>query len=191
MLVPVCRLQQKCVDDLELPRVRVLGTALTRPLRPSAALARLLYSTIGRECGWQSRLAWPEHDWQRVLTRPGTELWLSWCDERVTGFAEIAGGEGDDHAATRIRCLGLFPEFRGRGLGAKLLSDVTGRAWTLHRRSSHLPPVQRVVLDTTGWDDHRALPNYLARGFAVTEHLMEDRPAAVIPPRRGPEPVRH
>lgn len=164
-------------DDLRPPGRSVPRTALTRVGRPSAALARFLYRTVGETWRWRSRLAWTEERWRERLADPAVELWLSWQYGRPTGFAELTTGTGADGRTTYVDYLGLFPDFRGRGLGSRLVWDVTRRAWTAHERRPALPAVGCVTLDTTGDDSAAALPNYERRGFS---HALDqaDRAAA-------------
>jgi GNAT superfamily N-acetyltransferase len=72
------------------------------------------------------------------------------------GFLELER-HGDD--AAEIVYLGLLPRVLGAGLGAWLVGEAVDRAFALG--------VARVWLHTCTLDAPAALPNYLARGFAV------------------------
>jgi GNAT superfamily N-acetyltransferase len=67
----------------------------------------------------------------------------------------------DDERGVEIACLGLLPEFIGRGLGAALLISAIEEAW---RISSS---ISRVWAHTCNLDHPAALSNYQARGMVI------------------------
>jgi GNAT superfamily N-acetyltransferase len=178
VLVTVRFLQQCDPGELVPPRTRIEWTRLTRVLRPSAGLARALYTDVGERYRWSSRLSWDDQTWRDTLDRRGTELWISWWRGGPTGFAELTGGIGPERTTTRIAYLGLFPAHRGRGLGSHLVAHATGRAWTVHERTEHLPRVKRVELDTSTLDTRSALPAYVQRGFQI---MREEERELTVP----------
>lgn len=168
-------LHQTDPDALRPPGSDDLGSRLVQQIRPYPALAQFLYRTIGGPCQWSSRLVWTDDQWMAQLARPDCEFWVSWHDGRLTGFAELLLGASAERTVSYIKYLGLLPEHCGRGLGGRLVTQVTRRAWTAHRRVPWLPRVEAVTVDTRTSDDRRALPNYLARGFRNVDEPAEDR----------------
>ena len=177
VLVGVTYLQQNSPHELRPPGSRAPGSRLVQQIRPHHGLARFLYRTIGRSCGWSSRLSWSDTTWTEWLAHSDTELWLSWQHGRLTGFAELWLGQLPDQTATHIAYLGLLPECRSVGLGGQLVTDVTRRAWTAHQRVAWLPRVERVTVDCTDLSTPTALPNYLGRGFRIEQQTHEDHAA--------------
>jgi GNAT superfamily N-acetyltransferase len=69
--------------------------------------------------------------------------------------------------AIDINYFGLTPEYTGQGLGGPLLAAAVERAWSL--------APARVTVNTCTLDHPAALPNYLARGFAVARTEQQRR----------------
>ena len=115
---------------------------------------RYLYTEVGRDYRWHDRLNWTDAQCAEHLANPGVSIWVLYCDGAPGGYFEL---NEESDGSVEIVYLGLMPTFTGRGLGKALLSDAANRAWSLG--------ASRVWLHTCTLDDHRALPNYLARGF--------------------------
>jgi GNAT superfamily N-acetyltransferase len=83
------------------------------------------------------------------------------------GFAELDRWEDDEIELVQF---GLMPEFIGQGLGKYFLQWTIDRAWSYQPR--------RFWLHTCTLDHPRALPNYVAAGFAIyKEEVIEREPA--------------
>jgi GNAT superfamily N-acetyltransferase len=115
---------------------------------------RVLWLEVGREY-WSARRRWSDARWRMHVRRPDVSFWIATRRGRDIGFFEL-------HRRIRgvkIEGIGLLAPWRGRGLGAGLLSVATQRAFAAGAR--------RVWLHTATDDHPHALPNYLARGYRV------------------------
>jgi GNAT superfamily N-acetyltransferase len=117
---------------------------------------RRLYSDVGSQYHWVDRLVWTDDDIRAYLADPAVSLWILSADGGVAGYFELRKHADD---SVEIAYFGLLPPYVGRGLGKYLLSEAAARAWELQPA--------RVWLHTSTLDHPAALPNYLARGFAV------------------------
>ena len=145
-----------------------VGVHLVRATGNAAQLGQIaqqMYVLVGGPWHWRDRLAWSDSEWTRAMSVPGVEIWLAVndVDDRPAGYAEL-GIEGTE---VRIHYFGLSPEFIGRGIGGWLLSRAIERGWQLG--------ASRITLNTCTLDGAAALPNYLARGFAVTRTVHQQR----------------
>ncbi len=125
-----------------------------QPMRAAEYLS--LYSLVGARWHWRDRLAWTAAELDAYLARAGVEVWTAHVDADTAGYFELRS-----HAdgSVEIMYFGLTAAFIGRGLGGWLLTRAVERAFDAG--ASH------VVLNTCTLDGPHALPNYLARGFAI------------------------
>lgn len=121
------------------------------------ALYRALYLGVGAEHRWTDRAAWSDEQIAAHLARPGLGVWTLRMAGDAAGFFEL---EPLPDGSVQVAYFGVMPAFIGRGLGGYLLTEAVRTAWT------YTPT--RVWLHTCTFDHPSALPNYLARGFAVT-----------------------
>ena len=134
---------------------------------PFGALNRFFYREVGRDFDWVDRLPWDERRWQEWAER--SELWLVHDRGTPAGYAELdprADGSVD------VAFFGILAPFRGRGLGAQLLTRVVERAWELQP--------DRVTVNTCELDGPHARAHYEARGFRVIREAVEDRARSAI-----------
>jgi ribosomal protein S18 acetylase RimI-like enzyme len=126
---------------------------------------------------WHERIG-QKHLWwmMRAKTRPQIKHHLE--DHNTTvfsapcGYFEIAGKPGN---GAHLRYFGLFPEYRGRGLGPKLLNEAI----------LQIGPKRAISLTTSSADHPAALPMYLKAGFVEVGSEMQSWPI----PRRLKMPV--
>jgi GNAT superfamily N-acetyltransferase len=141
---------------------------LRQEVLPTAAIvAAECYRRVGAGWQWLDRREWTTEQWTAALAAPGTELWTARAGEMLIGFFLLVRHETD----MEIKLFGLVPEWIGRRVGGWLLTEAIRRAWDT--------APTRVILNTCSLDGPAALPNYLARGFAVEreEHQLRDLPA--------------
>jgi GNAT superfamily N-acetyltransferase len=185
MIVRKTFLQLTSHDHLKPAHPPEHGAALTLVRVPAPQFSRFLYASIGRPHNWSSRLSWPEERWAAHYADPHRELWVAWRDGGPIGFSELLGhDEGPDRSEVEIGYLGLFPQYRGCGLGGQLLSEVAGHGWRMPDRVPGMAPVARMHLDTRTLDSRNALPNYQARGFEVERVEVLVRPRSWFTVRR-------
>lgn len=179
------------------------GLRIVRSELPSVAFSRFLYSEVGQDVEWIDRLPWTREQWRLWLERPGVETWVAYERGTPAGYIELDGatedtsGRGAPPGSTvEISYFGLLPEFRGRGIGGRLLAHGTRRAWDLADRWDGRPPTSRVWLHTCSKDGPYALGNYQGRGFRIfakevtreTAGEKGDAAAAPRPPAQRPAP---
>ena len=128
-------------------------------------LYRRLYKEVGEDWFWHDRLDWSDGTLADYLARPDVTVFELMAGDESGGYFEL-GLKPD--GSVEIVYFGLHPRFIGRKLGGPLLARAVEEAWTLG--------ASRVWLHTCTLDSERALPNYLARGFAPfkTERLEVD-----------------
>lgn len=121
-----------------------------------ATLCGPLYSGVGREWGWQSRLRWSTDDWSELLRDPAIQFWLVSAQESVLGYFELErAGDG----SVEIVYLGLLGEARGKGLGRALVQTAIAKAYQFG--------ATRIWLKTSSTDHPRALRTYSSAGFRI------------------------
>ena len=118
---------------------------------------RALYSAVGRDWHWHDRLVVPDDELAAYLALPAVQVWVLRVSGEVAGYFELLRHED---ARAEIVYFGLVSAYFGKGLGGWMLTRAIEQAFAMH--ASH------VTLHTCTLDSPRALPNYLARGFAIT-----------------------
>jgi ribosomal protein S18 acetylase RimI-like enzyme len=189
----VTYLEMTSPDQLRPGRLAPAPVELVRLDGAAAAVLGRTYARIAAPLGWQSRRAWSDAQWARLLARPQVHAWIARVGDQVAGMVEVEAQPG---GAVEITVFGLVPEFVGRGFGAHLLTVGTRLAWQV------APPdgggVRRVWLHPSSRDHPHAKPNYERRGFRVfrierrereisTEHGLEADPTASYSSPRLPE----
>ena len=149
---------------------------LVRAEIPCPELNRFLYTAIGADWVWYSRLPWDYDRWLKYLDRAELETWVAYVSGTPAGYFELERQAADN---VEIVHFGLLPGFIGQGLGAPLLTETIRRAWDMG--------TQRVWVHTCDLDHPHALHNYQARGFRIykTEENMEDLPDQPLGPWPG------
>ncbi|MET7641084.1 GNAT family N-acetyltransferase [Streptomyces sp. NPDC005438] len=141
------------------------GLRIARAEVPSPEFSRFLYTAVGQDVTWTDRLDWSRERWREFVERPGVETWVAFVRDTPAGFCELDGSQPE--GTVEISYFGLLPAFRGRGVGGRLLSVATARAWDLAERWEGRVPTRRVWVHTCSKDGPHALDNYRARGFRL------------------------
>ena len=130
-----------------------------------ADVYRGLYKEVGEPWFWHDRLEWSDEELTTHLAKPTVRVWEAFADGASAGYFELVR---HPDGSVEIAYFGLRPAFIGRRLGGWLLTRAVEEGWRLGAR--------KVWLHTCTLDSERALPNYLARGFAPykTEKLEVD-----------------
>jgi GNAT superfamily N-acetyltransferase len=126
---------------------------------------RALYDRIGSPWQWHDRDSWDQGRMEKHLQRADIHVYhvvaalpseQGFKPDATVGFLEL-----EQHAdgSVEIVYLGLVQQAFGLGLGGWLVSEAVRVAFGLN--------ACRVWLHTCTLDAPAALPNYLARGFAV------------------------
>jgi len=179
-LVTTTSLEMTDRDQLRPAGAGGPGFQLIRAEIPCPELNRFLYTVVGADWWWYSRLPWDRVRWLAYLDRPDLETWIAYVSGTPAGYFELERQGGGD---VELAYFGLLPGFIGKGLGGQLLTAAIARAWDMAAR--------RVWVHTCDLDHPQALSNYQARGFRIfrTEQKMEalpDEPLQPWPGARGP-----
>ena len=149
-----CWLELDAPDRLRAKPFAIPGVAIVRLRARDRARAQRLWTEAGRGF-WSEREDWSPERWRSHLDAAGAWFGAAALEGEDAGFFELLR-DGD---AMKLEGLGLLPVWRGRGLGAGLLTAATRQAFALGAR--------RVWLHTATDDHPHALPNYLSRGYRV------------------------
>ena len=133
------------------------GLRVERVVRPTPALYRRCYRTVGEAYHWRDRWDWSDAEIGAHLAQPEITLHLATLQEALAGWYELRRVSED--GSVEIAYFGLAPDAIGHGLGKHLLSCAVHDAWALRP--------SRVWLHTCTLDHPHALPNYHRRGFVV------------------------
>lgn len=150
---------------------------------PSPAFSRFLFTAVGGDWHWTSRIDWTFDRWREYLERPGVETWVAWHRGSTAGYVEL---DAQPDGVVEIAFFGLLADFIGRGIGGHLLTVGTARAWDLASRWPERDATSRVWVHTCNLDGPHALANYRARGFRIYQETDKDEEVAATPP--GPWP---
>jgi GNAT superfamily N-acetyltransferase len=123
--------------------------------RPTPALYRECYRTVGEAYHWRDRWDWTDDEIRTHLAQPEITLHVARRGGALQGWYELR--RVPDDRSVEIAYFGLFPNAIGHGLGKHLLSCAVRDAWALQPA--------RVWLHTCTLDHPAALPNYKKRGF--------------------------
>ncbi len=127
---------------------------------PNWTFNRELYLAVGEMWQWIDKRSWTDEQWKEYATAPGLQTFGAYYDGTLAGYYEL---RQDNEGGVEIAYFGLLPDFLNRGLGGALLTSAIEEAWRMP------PPINRVWVHTCTRDHPRALANYQARGFAITE----------------------
>lgn len=123
---------------------------------PTVGYYRFLYDAVGSPWQWVSRKKKSDDELKQIIHDPSVELHVLHVEGVPAGFVELDRRFAEE---VEIGQFGLVPEFIGQGLGRYFLRWAVECAWRTAPK--------RVWLHTCDKDHPRALPNYLAAGFAV------------------------
>ncbi|WP_181707769.1 GNAT family N-acetyltransferase [Chthonobacter rhizosphaerae] len=135
-----------------------------RPVeRWDLAVYKALYTEIGWEWLWTSRLLIDEADLEKRLHAPGTRSFVPDLDGRAMGLLEM---DVTDPDRPEIAFFGLVPDAIGAGVGGWLMDEAIAIAFAQ-------PGVIRLWLHTCHFDSPQALPFYMVMGFTPFARAIE------------------
>jgi len=141
------------------------GLTLRRVETPEVDWYRDLYTRVGADWLWFSRLRMETAELAAILTDPDVEIWALDKDGRAEGLLELDfRHEGD----CELAFFGLTDALIGSGAGRLLMNQAIARAWTR--------PIARFHVHTCTLDSPAALAFYLRSGFAPTRQQIEITP---------------
>jgi hypothetical protein len=85
---------------------------LLRAEIPCPELNRFLYTAVGADWCWYTRLSWDYAQWLAYLDRPELETWVAYAGGTPAGYFELERQDGD---SVEIAYFGILPHAIGRG----------------------------------------------------------------------------
>ena len=137
------------------------GFAVRRIERPGIDVYRALYSRIGRDWLWFSRMVMPDDVLAARLADPATEIYFLLRGEEPVGLCEIRRGADE----LEIAMFGVVPEATGTGAARQLMNAALAVAWD--------GGTERVWLHTCSFDHPAALRFYKRSGFTPFKFAIE------------------
>lgn len=153
MLDPA-RLRPRLIEhpDLEVRQAQI----------PCAEFSRFLYTSVGSQWHWYSRLDWSSDRWLAYLSQADIETWVAYVAGTPAGYIELGKHANGD---VEINYFGLLPQFIGQGFGGHLLTVGVQRAWAME--------TSRVWVHTCSLDGPYAYKNYKSRGFVLYDTQVD------------------
>lgn len=138
------------------------GIRLTRIEAPAPDWYRDLYTRVGSDWLWFSRLQMPEAELSAILTDPGIEIWAVEKDGRAEGLLELDFRQDGD---CELAFFGLTGALIGSGAGRLLMNKAIEQAWSR--------PIARFHVHTCTLDSPGALNFYRRSGFTPVRQQIE------------------
>lgn len=138
------------------------GISLRHIEAPAPDWYRDLFTRVGGDWLWFSRLQMAEAELSAILTDPGVEVWAVEKDGRAEGLLELDfRHEGD----CELAFFGLTAALIGSGAGRLLMNTAITRAWAR--------PIERFHVHTCTLDSPGALSFYRRSGFTPVRQQIE------------------
>ena len=138
------------------------GVTLTRVPAPDPAWYRALFTHVGADWLWFSRLRLTDAALSTILSDPKVEVCAGEKDGTPQGLLELDFREAE---SCELAYFGLGPGLIGSGTGAWLMDQAISRAW------SH--PIRRFHVHTCTLDSPQALGFYIRSGFMPVRRRIE------------------
>ncbi|MEM8730441.1 MAG: GNAT family N-acetyltransferase [Pseudomonadota bacterium] len=155
------------------------GVSLIRLSNPDPEAYRQLFTLVGADWLWFSRLQLSDAALTDILTHPDYHAYAVTRDGRQHGLMEL---NFRVKGACELAYFGLGPALVGTGTGAWLMDQAIALAW------SH--PITRFHLHTCSLDHPGALAFYIRTGFTPTGRKIEiatdPRLTGDVDPSRAP-----
>ncbi len=135
---------------------------LRHETRPEAAWYRELFSRVGVEWLWYSRLAMPTAQLEATLRHADVEVYALEAGGRDEGLLEL---DFRDPGECELAFFGLGSALFGQGAGRWLMNRAIERAWAR--------PIRRLWVHTCTHDHPAALAFYLRSGFSAYARRIE------------------
>lgn len=136
--------------------------SIARWLDPDLKNYRALFTTIGEDWLWHSRLVMPDDRLLGIFRNPDVEVYRLYRGQTVAGLLELdftTAGECE------LSFFGLVPQEIGKGAGRFLMDEAIRRAWAR--------PIKRFWVHTCTFDHPAALQFYQRSGFTPYQMKVE------------------
>jgi GNAT superfamily N-acetyltransferase len=140
----------------------MLGLSLHRMGAADTARFRALFSAIGRDMLWFSRLIMPEEQLAAIIGHPKVMSLALVKEGRDIGLLEL---DFREEGQCELSFFGLVPPQVGTGAGRWLMNEAITRAWG--------QPISRFWVHTCTFDHPNALAFYRRSGFRPYAVMVE------------------
>ncbi|MFT3988326.1 GNAT family N-acetyltransferase [Aestuariivirga sp.] len=123
---------------------------------------RALFSAIGRDLMWFSRLVMPREKLASIIGDANVESYVLMDDAQELGLLELDFREA---GVCELSFFGLVPQAIGKGAGRFLMNEAIARAWAR--------PIKRLWVHTCTFDHPGALAFYRRSGFVPYQMMVE------------------
>ncbi len=155
-----------CLEMLEKPPSTPIawpeGVKLVRFGPDDVNSFRQLFSAIGRDLMWFSRMIMPDEKLKDILSNPQIESLALMQNGRAIGLLELNFETAPD---CELAFFGLTKDVIGTGFGKLLMAEAKNRSWA--------KPITRFWVHTCHYDHPRAVGFYKASGFAPYALMVE------------------
>lgn len=138
------------------------GITLEAFLSPTPASYRALYSQVGTEWLWCSRILMSDDELAAILSRETVDIYIVRQGQEDIGLLELDFTEPDE---CELAYFGLTGNVTGKGLGRALMSHAAELAWSR--------PIKRFWVHTCTFDSPGALRFYIRSGFVPYSYQVE------------------
>ena len=129
---------------------------------PTSVAYRELYSKVGAEWLWSSRILMPDTDLAAILNHESTEIYALCHGGEDIGLLELDFSQSGE---CELVYFGLVSQATGKGLGKALMSEAIEQAWSR--------PIKRFWVHTCTFDSPGALGFYRTSGFTPYAFQVE------------------
>ncbi len=135
---------------------------LDRINHPQTGWYRELFSEIGSDWLWFSRIVMPDNELAAILSDPKIEVHTLMVDGVEQGLLEL---DYRTKGECELAFLGLTSAMTGKGAGRWLMNNALKLAWS--------KPIKRLWIHTCTLDHPAALPLYIRSGFVPYMRQLE------------------
>ena len=129
---------------------------------PKASWYRKLYSQIGQEWLWFSRIVMSDSQLANIISDPKVEIRILEINGNVQGLLELDFRSDNE---CEVAFLGITNQIMGKGIGKWMLAQGIYLAWE--------KPIQRLWIHTCTLDHPSALGLYINSGFVPYKRQLE------------------
>jgi GNAT superfamily N-acetyltransferase len=123
---------------------------------------RALFSKIGQDNMWFSRVIMADEKLKAILSNPKIESFALFKQDQAIGILEL---NFEDLPNCELAFFGLAKDAIGKGLGRELMNQAIAKAWA--------KPINRFWVHTCHFDHPNAFPFYQRSGFKPYAMMVE------------------
>jgi GNAT superfamily N-acetyltransferase len=138
------------------------GVTLRRVEKPSPDWYRSVFSRVGTDWLWVSRLLMSDDELSAIIQDENVHIWTLSKDGQDEALLELDFRTRDE---CELLFFGLTATLIGTGAGRYLMNTAIEQAWSA--------PIQRFHLQTCTGDSHQAMQFYIRSGFTPFKRKVE------------------